>query len=678
MKIVRLLLIVFILLTTIGYFLIRYVLFPPNILESGGFQSQFINQTTEISRFGDGSVHIKTNNQNDVLFSLGFVHARDHLWQLQLAHIASNASISAYFGDDYIETDKFLQLLTYKSAETLDVSFLQPYADGINEIIERTDRRYPVQFTLANIKPNRWTALDVYQYFRIFTWLSDTNWQHNMALGIVNQNLPETLLPFFNEAKNIKIIDTEFHSGALNVLEQDKKIREFLNFPAGVAPIKSISGISHNREKPALFATHQSGSSRGNLWYPILLTLSNQQISGVTTPGLPIFFSGGNDSIAWSMITSSSTQALQTILYESISDTSHRLVTTLNGSQVLHSILVNNESLSNPFIFPFAVSEGGNSSSNCLSTLTRFPLLNESGLDSKACNMFVVNQNTGAEPTLVNGFNIKSSSVPDILRNIQDFKDETIYSSEFTSDIATIITNILNNNELTEEHRIFLSYLSNWNYIYDSNSVAASLFEIYLHHLTQAAIRTYLEDDDFLRLHKMGLLPRSFAIQLLKSHDNFLNRDAVFSPVNDAFLLRRVDETINYLKNLLGDDSFRWRWGKVLEYSVHEMIFCRNETMIHYPGRRVCDFTLKGLSTEISGGYLTLIPLKPNFSSEPRLSGLSTMLFLHDMNETNATSILSRTGVSGNPISPWYKNFGYTFQAPEMTIKVSSITITPL
>lgn len=678
MRIVRLLLFVFILLATIGYLLIRYVLFPPNILESGGIQSQFINQTTEISRFGDGSVHIKTGNQNDVLFSLGFVHARDHLWQLQLAHLASNASISSHFGDDYIETDKFLQLLTYSSNATLDVSYLQPYADGINEIIEHTDRRYPVQFTLANIKPSRWTAQDVYRYFKIFTWLSDTHWQREMVIGILNQKLPETLLPFFNEAQNINVIDSEFHSGALNILEQDKLLREFLNFPAGVAPIKSISGIFYNREYPALFATHQSGSSRGNLWYPIRLTLSNQQVSGVTTPGLPIFFSGGNDSIAWSMIASGSTQIHLSSLQENNIDTTQKLVSRFDGSQVLHSILAKNETVSNSFIFPLAVSNGKNSASSCLSMLVGLPFFNGNGSDFNVCNTFFVPRQSRSNNTLVNEFNINSSSVPAILRDLKDFNNETIYSSKSTSEISSIIINILNNNELTDDNRIFLSYLSNWNYLYDSNSVAASLFEIFLHHLTNAAVRSYLEEDDFLRLNEMGYLPRSFAIQLLKSHNDFLNRDAVFSPISDAFLLRRVDETISYLQNLLGDDSFRWRWGKVLEHSVHEMIFCKNENRLNFPGRRVCDFTLKGSSTEISGGYSTLIPLKPNFSSEPRLSGLSTMLFLHDMNETNATSILSRTGVSGNPISPWYKDFGYSYHAPVSAVKVSTVTITPL
>ena len=50
--------------------------------------------------------HIYAQNQKDVYLALGYVHAQDRLWQMELLRRISAGRLSEIFGKDMIVTDK--------------------------------------------------------------------------------------------------------------------------------------------------------------------------------------------------------------------------------------------------------------------------------------------------------------------------------------------------------------------------------------------------------------------------------------------------------------------------------------------------------------------------------------------------------------------------------------------
>ena len=55
-----------------------------------------------------GVPHIYAGNEADAYRALGYVHAQDRLWQMELVRRIAAGRLSEIFGPDLVETDKFL------------------------------------------------------------------------------------------------------------------------------------------------------------------------------------------------------------------------------------------------------------------------------------------------------------------------------------------------------------------------------------------------------------------------------------------------------------------------------------------------------------------------------------------------------------------------------------------
>jgi penicillin amidase len=106
-----------------------------------------------------GIPHIYAENEEDAFRTLGYVHAQDRLWQMELLRRVAKGGLSEVFGKDLVSTDKFFLSLgiddhTTKTVSQLDkseetVKLSQAYLDGINEFIEKGPT--PVEFYLTGL-----------------------------------------------------------------------------------------------------------------------------------------------------------------------------------------------------------------------------------------------------------------------------------------------------------------------------------------------------------------------------------------------------------------------------------------------------------------------------------------------------------------------------------------------
>ena len=54
-----------------------------------------------------GVPHIYANNQKDAMIALGYVHAQDRLWQMELMRRIAPGKLSEIFGNPALKTDLF-------------------------------------------------------------------------------------------------------------------------------------------------------------------------------------------------------------------------------------------------------------------------------------------------------------------------------------------------------------------------------------------------------------------------------------------------------------------------------------------------------------------------------------------------------------------------------------------
>ncbi|PCJ81240.1 MAG: penicillin acylase family protein [Bacteroidetes bacterium] len=117
--------------------------------------------------------HIYADNETDAMFALGYVHASERLWQMDLIRRAGGGELSEIFGKDMIENDKYLRTLGMKeSAEKSALEFgkrgygevrdaAEAYLSGVNSFIEEGD--FPIEYTLLGVSPQKFILEDLYK-----------------------------------------------------------------------------------------------------------------------------------------------------------------------------------------------------------------------------------------------------------------------------------------------------------------------------------------------------------------------------------------------------------------------------------------------------------------------------------------------------------------------------------
>lgn len=143
-----------------------------------------------------GIPHIYAANEKDAIRTLGYVHAQDRLWQMELLRRAGSGRLSEIFGELTLETDKFFLSLgidehNEEALANLDTShpsivLANAYLDGINEFIDEGPT--PVEFYLTGLKKQKFVLKDVYNAVAYMGFTFNKG-----ARDIVNTNLLSVL-----------------------------------------------------------------------------------------------------------------------------------------------------------------------------------------------------------------------------------------------------------------------------------------------------------------------------------------------------------------------------------------------------------------------------------------------------------------------------------------------------
>jgi penicillin G amidase len=129
--------------------------------------------STVVTYFDEQGVpHIYGNKEEDVFYVLGYLHAKERLFQMELVRRVSSGRLSEIFGSKTLEADKFFRMLglEQRAEESVRAFKLSPdtlwkrdmiaYLDGVNLYIERKRKRF--EFLLLNLPKEEFTLKDMY------------------------------------------------------------------------------------------------------------------------------------------------------------------------------------------------------------------------------------------------------------------------------------------------------------------------------------------------------------------------------------------------------------------------------------------------------------------------------------------------------------------------------------
>ena len=132
----------------------------------------------QIVRDRHGVPHIYAGSVDDAQFALGFVHAQDRLWQMEMNRRIGGARLSEVLGPAALDADKFLRTLgvhrvaeaTLKALSTEARGQLDAYAAGVNAFLAQRSGPLPPEFLLTGVKPEPWQDADSVAWIKMMAW----------------------------------------------------------------------------------------------------------------------------------------------------------------------------------------------------------------------------------------------------------------------------------------------------------------------------------------------------------------------------------------------------------------------------------------------------------------------------------------------------------------------------
>lgn len=298
------------------FFFLRYQVTKSFPEDEGVLTLSVLNNPVEIVRDEYGVPHINAQNEHDLMIAVGFVHAQDRLFQMELSRRAGEGRLSELFDTVTIKFDKLFRTLGFSIlAETLEQhlhplsrQLLSDYAAGVNAFITSHKGKYPIEFDMLNVQPEPWTVRHSILLARLMAWELNFAWWVEATYAEIAERVPpekfQEIIPRTPKSALPLVPREEVKSlqASLRPLLDDVRLyREFMNlgpFTAGsnawvVGPSKSLS------TKPLLANDPHLIISLPSKWYEMHLTAPGMNVAGVSLPGVPFIVIGHNDSLAW-------------------------------------------------------------------------------------------------------------------------------------------------------------------------------------------------------------------------------------------------------------------------------------------------------------------------------------------------------------------------------------------
>jgi penicillin G amidase len=315
--IVKLALIIILLVSltgTSGYFYLRRSL-PQTV---GTIRTPGLQKPIEIVRDSAAIPHIYASSQRDAYFGLGYVHAQDRLWQMELHRRSGQGRLSEVFGPATLPADRGIRIVglhraassTWNSLPHDTKDLVNAYVAGINAYIATyRSSKLPPEFSVFGLSPEPWTGEDVLAWLKMIAWDFGSD-SHTIELlrgalvQAVGVERAHQLLPGYPEEQPISMPahnGTTDYEGLLALREDIWTLRG--RYGATSEGIGSnswvVDGTKSITGKPVLANDPHLGATVPSLWYLAHLSFEDQDVIGASIPGLPAIIIGRNRSIAW-------------------------------------------------------------------------------------------------------------------------------------------------------------------------------------------------------------------------------------------------------------------------------------------------------------------------------------------------------------------------------------------
>jgi penicillin G amidase len=280
----------------------------------GNLSIKNISKETTVYFDEFGIPHIYAQNQKDAMVALGYVHAQDRLWQMELMRRIAPGKLSEIFGTRALKNDIFFAGLAIDEASRKAISELDKngkpyqmamaYLDGLNQYLD--NGKTPIEFTILGIKKEKFTLKDVYNTYGFMSFSFAMAQKTDPLLTDIRNQYGDSYLKdlgvdYSLNATRLKISKTQTQQ----YIEISKSITSLLE-SAPVAPFIGSNSwvISPKKTKfgKVLFCNdpHIEFSQPGT-WYEAHISCPDYEMYGCYIAGTPFPLLGHNRNYAYGL-----------------------------------------------------------------------------------------------------------------------------------------------------------------------------------------------------------------------------------------------------------------------------------------------------------------------------------------------------------------------------------------
>nr|BBH88837.1 peptidase S45 [Thermosporothrix sp. COM3] len=279
----------------------------------GTLRLQGLHDSVEIITDQYGIPHVYAQNEADLFFAQGYLHARDRLWQMDFHRRLGSGRLAEIFGATAIEADRFSRRLGLYRDSRRDVATLpsqikqtlSTYTLGVNAYLIQQKQNLPVEFAILHYRPTLWTVADTLLRCRTIAWILSSNWESELIRALLIEHLgPEQAarLEGSSDPEHPLILPpgATYQGTTPNVLEQFEQFKQLCG--AGLIGGSNnwvVAGSKSETGAPILCNDPHLGQEVPSLWYECHLIAGSFDVIGAGFPGIPGILIGHNRSIAW-------------------------------------------------------------------------------------------------------------------------------------------------------------------------------------------------------------------------------------------------------------------------------------------------------------------------------------------------------------------------------------------
>ena len=267
---------------------------------------------------------IVAESRLDAIRALGYVTARDRLFQMDLMRRKNAGRLAEIFGPLAVDSD--IRARTYgfhRVAKAVTAKlpprhrrYLDAYAGGVNRYLELA-QSLPFEFTVLGYRPEPWSIQDsILVALGMFDRLTSKSEQEERMLSVMTKTLPPPVVAFLTPDTDSFTDRLTKHAESLRPVRQVPIAALKTALAAQTSKTMELAAVQLDDVLPGSNAwavggakTHDGrailandmhlGITVPNIWYRTEMRYGSVHAAGVTLPGIPVLIAGSNEHIAW-------------------------------------------------------------------------------------------------------------------------------------------------------------------------------------------------------------------------------------------------------------------------------------------------------------------------------------------------------------------------------------------